>query len=1072
MIKPNLIIRKFSQYLFLTFVVYCTNYFVPVLIPDSNINRDQRIQIKAGRISGADFVEGEVLVKFKPRVSRHAVDAIADSNLSTVARRYKALTKVDSREYAHLKSRHRTTLQMIQALKKNPQVEAVSPNFILHVDSTIPDDENFSYLWGLHNTAQMGGPPDIDINAPEAWDIITGSSSVIVGIIDTGIDYNHPDLIPNMWINPGEVVDGVDNDGNGYVDDIHGINAITASGDPMDDHSHGTHCAGTIGAVGNNNLGVVGVNWNVKLIGTKFLDATGYGTDADAIDCINYLIDLKTTSGQNIVAANASFGGGNYDPVMESAINAMGTAGIVFCAAAGNDWMDNDATPYYPSSYACSNIISVTAVDWMGWQNFNFGATSVDLGAPGVDILSTISAVYYPQAGDIFFDDMESGSSNWTTGGINNSWAITADQEIFEDPAFPVPSPPNFWSDSPGTLYLPDTDSWLMIASDIDLSGYVGQNLYLGFGSAMLLEPYYPVDHGYVEVSGDGGNTWQSLMDFAQYGYYWYIPWYFLIPDSFKTPNFRFRFHLVTDFSDEYDGWLIDDVGIGTASYYGYGFKSGTSMAAPHVTGAVALLASQHPSETVTERINRILNNVTPLPSLIGTCVTEGMLNLFQAICLPGIPKNPSPSDAATDISVNTLLDWDDSISANSYDVYFGTSSPPPFAANVTSSSYDPGTLAANTTYHWRIVSKNPYGEISGQDWQFVTSACPTPSVPTNPNPPNQASDLTTDVDLDWDDSGGADSYDVYFGTSSPPPFAATVAISFYDPGALNSGTQYYWKIAAKNTCGETSGPEWSFTTEFVTLPVILPVFDGHDFDGNGTSDISLYRPADGMWHIKDGTSQQWGAPGDIPVQGNYDLDTTTEIAIFRPSNGLWYISGISTSQWGASSDIPVPHDYSGDGVTDIAVWRPSDGVWYINGVGDYQWGQAGDYPVPGDYNGDGADEVAVWRPAEGAWYISGVGYYQWGSLGDIPVPADYNGDGKTDLAVFRETTGMWYIQYMGGGTAVIPWGMAGDIPVPGDYNGDGTTEVAIWRPSNGLWYLYGNGTYQWGNSSDIPLVR
>jgi hypothetical protein len=254
--------------------------------------------------------------------------------------------------------------------------------------------------------------------------------------------------------------------------------------------------------------------------------------------------------------------------------------------------------------------------------------------------------------------------------------------------------------------------------------------------------------------------------------------------------------------------------------------------------------------------------------------------------------------------------------------------------------------------------------------------------------------------------------------------------------------------------------------------PSQLRIFDGHDFDGDTTSDISLYRPTNGMWYIKDGTSQQWGAPGDIPVQGNYDLDATTEIAIFRPSNGLWYISGISTTQWGASGDIPVPHDYSGDGVTDIAVWRPSDGIWYVNGVGDYQWGQAGDYPVPGDYNGDGADEVAVWRPAEGAWYISGVGYYQWGALGDIPVPADYNGDGKTDLAVFRATIGIWYIQYMGGGSTSVSWGMAGDIPVPGDYDGDGTTDVAIWRPSDGLWYIYGNGTYQYGQIGDTPLVR
>jgi subtilisin family serine protease len=805
--------KKFPRIIFSCFIAFVLCFFVPLLAPDGIVKSDKRVLVKGKRIHESGYVEGEVLVKFKPRVSRYAVDAAADSSLSAVVNRFKALTNIDESEYAHFKSKIKSTQQLVQELAKNPQVEAVSPNFVHHVGSTIPDDENFDYLWALHNTGQMGWTPDIDINAPEAWDISTGSSDIIVGIIDTGIDYNHPDLIPNLWINPGEIVDGTDNDGNGYIDDIHGINAITASGDPMDDHSHGTHCAGTIGAAGNNNLGVTGINWNVKLIGTKFLDAAGYGTDADALECINYLIDLKSSHGQNIVAANASFGGGDYNPVFESAIENMGTVGIIFCAAAGNDWQDNDAIPHYPSSYSCSNIIAVTAVDWMGWQNFNYGATSVDLGAPGVDILSTISAVYYPQPGDIFFDDMESGAGNWITGGVNNSWAISTDQEIFEDSSYPVPSPPHFWSDSPGVNYLPETDSWLMNASDIDLSGYVGQNIYLGFGSAMLFEQGAPVDHGYVEVSGDGGITWQSLMDFTEYGYYWYIPWYFSIPDSVKTANFRFRFHLVTDSTIEYNGWLIDDVGIGTADYYGYGFKSGTSMAAPHVTGAVALLASQHPSETVTERINRILDTVSPNPSLIDTCVTEGMLNLFHAISLPGIPKNPSPPDTAVDISVNTMLEWDDCAGADAYDVYFGTSPSPSLVGTVSTSSYNPGTLSTDMTYYWQIVAKNSYGEATGSEWQFTTQGI-LPAVPENPTPVDGATEIETSTDLDWDDCPGATSYDVYLGISSPPVMVDNVSISRYVPGTLDPNTQYFWKIVAINPHGQTPGSEWQFTTE------------------------------------------------------------------------------------------------------------------------------------------------------------------------------------------------------------------------------------------------------------------
>jgi subtilisin family serine protease len=606
-------------------------FSVYAIAPNTKPDKPKRIN------EGDRYKQGEVLVKFKPGVRRHIIDQIADSNQSNVVRNFDAITRMDASEYAHIYSKYKSTEQLMEELQKLPEVAAVSPNHYFKICQTIPNDENFDYLWGLHNTGQFSEYTDIDINAPEAWDVHRGSSSVIVGVIDTGIDYNHPDLIPNMWINPGEIIDGIDNDGNGYVDDIHGINAITSTGDPFDDESHGTHCAGTIGAVGNNSLGVTGVCWDVKLIGTKFIDVSGWGEEADALECMNYILDLKTTYGQNIVAVNASFGGGEYSAVFESAIDAMGAAGIMFCAAAGNDFVNNDAEPFYPSSYTCPNIIAVTAVDYQSWQWFNYGVTSVDIAAPGVDILSTINAVYWPQEGDIFFDDMESGSGKWITGGINNSWAITTDQEIFEWPDNPVPSPPNFWSDSPGVYYLDDTDSWLMNASNIDLTGYVGQDLFIGFGSAMYFE-YVPVDHGYMEVSGDGGNTWESIGDFATYAFFWYIPWFYKIPDTVKTSNFRFRFHIVTDYSDTYPGWLIDDVGIGTAEFYGYSYKMGTSMATPHVTGAVALLASMFPSESVAQLKDRILDNTTHLPSLVDICATEGMLDLYAAIM-----ANPAP---------------------------------------------------------------------------------------------------------------------------------------------------------------------------------------------------------------------------------------------------------------------------------------------------------------------------------------------------------------------------------------------------------------------------------------------
>jgi hypothetical protein len=247
-------------------------------------------------------------------------------------------------------------------------------------------------------------------------------------------------------------------------------------------------------------------------------------------------------------------------------------------------------------------------------------------------------------------------------------------------------------------------------------------------------------------------------------------------------------------------------------------------------------------------------------------------------------------------------------------------------------------------------------------------------------------------------------------------------------------------------------------------------VFDGHDFDGNGTSDVSVFRPPNGRWYILGIGSTVWGTAGDIPVNGDYNGDGTTDIAVWRPSNGRWYIHVAAGSLWGTSGDIPVPGNYTGDpaGTTDIAVWRPSNGRWYIKGIGSYAWGTAGDIPVPGDYTGDGKTDIAVWRPSNGIWYIRGAGGTAWGKAGDIPVPGDYDGDNKMDIAVWRPSNGRWYIKGLAGSV----WGISGDIPVPGYYNGDNKIDIAVWRPSNGRWYIKGIGSYAWGTSGDIPLVR
>lgn len=350
--------------------------------------------------AGKEYDTQSVLVKFKDTVTKSERRSLIkmvngrfkDKNGDGIDDRYHSILsgklykiELDGKKTADLAT------PAIKALQGHPAVAYAEYNYIQHIALT-PNDPRYNELWGMNNTGQTGGTADADIDAPEAWNISTGSSEVIIGVIDTGVDYNHEDLAANIWTNPNEVPgNGVDDDGNGYIDDVHGINSITGTGNPMDDHYHGSHCSGTIGGVGNNGKGVVGVNWTVKIIGLKFLDSGGSGATADAIECINYAIWLKN-HGTNIRVLSNSWGGGGFEQSLHDAIAAAGNVGILFTAAAGNNYgSNNDTTPFYPATYDCTNILAVMSTDHNdAVSDFsNIGATTVDLAAPGTNILST-----------------------------------------------------------------------------------------------------------------------------------------------------------------------------------------------------------------------------------------------------------------------------------------------------------------------------------------------------------------------------------------------------------------------------------------------------------------------------------------------------------------------------------------------------------------------------------------------------------------------------------------------------------------------------------------------------------
>ena len=281
-----------------------------------------------------------------------------------------------------------TSMQQALAFwQSHPNVAIVTPDFELTTQS-IPNDPSFGSLWGLSNNGSQGGLLNADINIEPAWALGT-ATSIVTAVIDTGVDYTHPDLASNIWTNTDEVAgNGIDDDGNGFVDDVRGWDFVNNDSDPMDDNGHGTHVAGTIGAVGNNGIGVTGVAWTASIMPLKFLDQSGSGSLSDAIKAIQY----ARVNGAKII--NASWGGGGFSSALQSAITQFITSGGLFVAAAGNEATNNDVTPSYPDNY--QGVISVGASTRTDTRaSFSNYGTSVDVFAPGQSILSTLPGNRY-----------------------------------------------------------------------------------------------------------------------------------------------------------------------------------------------------------------------------------------------------------------------------------------------------------------------------------------------------------------------------------------------------------------------------------------------------------------------------------------------------------------------------------------------------------------------------------------------------------------------------------------------------------------------------------------------------
>ena len=588
---------------------------------------DQEIQGKSSDtlFNPSDYKSGELLIQGKAILSQADLQFINDPIGAVVIKTFSTLGV----SLIQL-PRGMSVIQGISYYQKQPTIRFAEPNYIsIKKTSTFPNDPRFLESWSLNN---LGEPlaeidrtfvNDADVDAPEAWDINTGQGEIIIAILDTGIDYSHEDLIDNLWINQSEWngEKNVDDDNNGYVDDIYGINTLSGTGDPMDDDGHGTHVAGIIGAVGNNGIGIAGVSWNVRLMAIKFLDSIEGGSSAATLASYDYVLAMKNR-GEAIRILNASFSSTAYSQLEYDALTKLQEAGILIVAASGNTLTDNDQLASFPDSYDLDAIISVAASnpeDGLAYFS-DSGMINVDVAAPGDGILSSVPGnEYTPNKDDFLFDDMENGLGEWVS---YSSWQIIEDPESLEN---------HLWTNVSINHPIPD-DAAILLSKPLNLEDFQNQNLTFGFRSNTEEGDYkWVLEFSNVDGVWISGKASDGLYDDSGWKTHTVI-----IPHSVLTNSFRFRFRLdvETDEAWKIGQVLLDDIGISTQAGGSnqYDFKSGTSMAAPMVSGLASLLWDIRPEATYQEIKEIILSTVDPLPLLNNKVLSGGRINLHSAL--------------------------------------------------------------------------------------------------------------------------------------------------------------------------------------------------------------------------------------------------------------------------------------------------------------------------------------------------------------------------------------------------------------------------------------------------------